>query len=264
MTTEKETHTKAGGRYSFLGLAVDALEFDAALARVAELARTPEPSSVVFLNVDVMVKADRNLALAEAINASDLSLMDGKPPLKVANRMGITLPEKVSGSDFVPRVCAMAAEEGLSVFILGGAEGVPERARDNLLKAHPALRVVGAYSPKMGFERDGAELARMDGMISDAAPDILLACLSCPKQEVYVEGHKGRYRAPVSISCGATVDFLAGNVQRAPEWASRVGLEWLWRFLKEPKRLFRRYFVDSWHFLAMVRRHKGEVAVDGR
>ena len=240
-------HSRQGSRYLFLG-------------RVVELARTPEPSSVLFLNVDVMVKADRNPALRDAINSSDLSLMDGMPPLKVARRMGVPLPEKVSGSDFVPKVCAMAAKRGFSVFILGGAEGVPEAARDNLLKSFPDLRVVGAYSPKYGFQDDADELAKMDAMVSEAAPDILLACLSCPKQELYVAGHKDIYRAPVSISCGATVDFLAGNVARAPEWVSRAGIEWLYRFIKEPDRLFKRYFVDSWHFLSMVRRWKREGA----
>lgn len=243
-------------RFSFLGLSVDAFSADEALARIAELARIPEPSSVLFLNIDVIVKADRNPELAQAINQSDLSLMDGKPPLKVANRMGVPLPEKVSGSDFVPRVCAMAAEEGLSVFILGGAKGVPEEARGNLVVKYPSLRVVGTYSPKIGFETDPIELARMDKMILKAKPDILLVCLSCPKQEVYVANHKHIYRAPVSISCGATVDFLAGRVQRAPVWVSGLGLEWLWRFIREPRRLFRRYFIDSWHFLTMLRRYE--------
>ncbi len=243
-------------RYNFLGLPVDALTCDEALARVAELARTPEPSHVLFLNVDVMVKADRDPALKAAIEHSDLSLMDGKPPLNVARRRGIPLPEKVSGSDFVPAVCSMAEREGLSVFILGGKEGVPEAARDNLLAKHPGLNVAGAYSPRFGFERDPAELAKINSMLADARPDILLACLSCPKQEIFVEANRSVYGAPVSISCGATVDFLAGNVQRAPEWVSRAGLEWLYRFAKEPKRLFRRYFVDSWHFLAMAEKDK--------
>ncbi len=238
-------------RYEFLGLPVDALTRDEALARVAELARTPGPSHVLFLNVDVMVKADKNPALKQAITHSDISLMDGKPPLKVARRRGVPLPEKVSGSDFVPEVCTMAEREGLSVFILGGKEGVPESARDNLLATLPGLDIVGAYSPKFGFEKDPAELAKINDVLIAAKPDILLACLSCPKQEIFVEGNKDVYKAPVSISCGATVDFLAGNVRRAPEWVSRAGLEWLYRFGKEPKRLFKRYFVDSWHFLAM-------------
>ena len=243
-------------RYDFLGLPVDALTRDEALERVAELARTPEPSHVLFLNVDVMVKADRNLELRHAIERSDLSLMDGTPPRKVAQGRGSPLPEKVSGSDFVPAVCAMAERDGLSVFILGGRGGVPEAARDNLLAKHPALKVAGTYSPKFGFEKDPAELARIDAMLSEAKPDILLACLSCPKQEIFVERNKSVYKTPVSISCGATVDFLAGSVQRAPEWVSQSGLEWLYRFVKEPRRLFRRYFVDSWHFLAMCRKHR--------
>ena len=242
-------------RYDFLGMPVDALTRDEALVCVAELARTPEPSHVLFLNVDVMVKADKNPALKNAIAHSDISLMDGKPPLKVARKRGIPLPEKVSGSDFVPEVCTMAEREGFSVFILGGKEGVPEAARGNLLAKHPGLNVVGAYSPKFGFEKDPAELAKINAMLIEAKPDILLACLSCPKQEIFVEGNKDVYKAPVSISCGATVDFLAGNVQRAPEWVSHAGLEWLYRFAKEPKRLFKRYFVDSWHFLAMCRKH---------
>lgn len=244
-------------RYDFLGLPVDALTGGEALDRVAELARTSEPSHVLFLNVDVMVKADRIPELKRAIEHSDLSLMDGKPPLKVAQRRRIPLPEKVSGSDFVPAVCAMAEREGLSIFILGGKEGVPEAARDNLLMQHPALKVAGAYSPKFGFEKDPAELAKINDMLVEAKPDILLACLSCPKQEMFVEKNRGVYKAPVSISCGATVDFLAGNVQRAPEWVSRVGIEWLYRFIKEPKRLFRRYFVESWHFLVMCQKNRG-------
>ena len=230
---------------------VDALTSDEAIGFVAELARDPKPAHVLFLNVDVMTKADKNPDLKNAIAHCDLSLMDGKPPLKIAQKRGIPLPEKVSGSDFVPAVCAMAEREGLSVFILGGKEGVPEAARDNLVAEHPGLKVVGAYSPKFGFEKNSAELEKINKMIVEAKPDILLACLSCPKQEIFVQGNRNSYRAPVSISCGATVDFLAGNVQRAPEWVSRAGIEWLYRFLKEPKRLFRRYFIDSWHFLAM-------------
>ena len=246
-----------GKRYDFLGLPVDALTCDEALSCVAQLARTPEPSHVLFLNVDVMVKADKSPELKGAIKHSDLSLMDGKPPLKVAQRWGIPLPEKVSGSDFVPAVCAMAAHEGLSIFILGGKKGVPDAARDNLLAKYPALNITGVYSPEFGFEQNPVELKKINDLLSKAKPDILLACLSCPKQEIFVEKNMGIYKAPVSISCGATVDFLAGNVQRAPEWVSRAGVEWLYRFLKEPKRLFRRYFVDSWHFLAMCRKHRG-------
>lgn len=244
-------------RFIFLGLPVDAFTQDEALSRVLDLARDPNPSHVLFLNVDVMVKADRNADLQRAILNSDLSLMDGKPPLRVARKRGVPLPEKVSGSDFVPKVCEMAAREGLSVFILGGKEGAPEAARDNLLVKHPDLKIAGAYSPKFGFEKDVEELAKINAMLLEARPDILFACLSCPKQEIFVERNKSVYKTPVSISCGATVDFLAGSVQRAPEWVSQSGLEWLYRFVKEPKRLFRRYFVDSWHFLAMCRKHRG-------
>lgn len=250
--------SKMGTRYRFLGLPVDALTGDEALSRMERMVRGGEPSHILFLNVDVIVKADRDSALKLAIDHSDMCLMDGKPPLKVARRLGIPLPEKISGSDFVPAACAVAERAGFSVFILGGKEGVPEKARDNLLAKHPDLKIAGVYSPKFGFEKDDVELAKINTMLNKAKPDILLACLSCPKQEIFVEENKPKHRVPVSISCGATVDFLAGDVRRAPKWVSRAGIEWLYRFIKEPRRLFKRYFVDSWHFLAMCARMRKE------
>lgn len=248
-----ENNGRTSKRHDFLGCAVDALTKDEALETVRALARGAEPSCVMFLNVDVMVKADSNEALRALTWRSAACLMDGRPPLKVARMMGIPLPEKVSGSDLVPSVCRMAAGEGMKVLFLGGAEGVPERAAANAERDYPGVRA-SAYSPEYGFERtaDGRNL--VVAKVREEAPDILFACLGCPKQEEFVTEFMDEMGVPCTVCAGATVDFMAGSLARAPEWVSRAGLEWLYRFLKEPRRLFRRYFVDSWHFLAMVRR----------
>lgn len=244
---------RASKRHDFLGCAVDALTKAEALEAVRALARGAEPSCVMFLNVDVMVKADMNEVLRALTWRSAACLMDGKPPLKVAQRMGIPLPEKVSGSDLAPAVCGMAAGEGMKVLFLGGAEGVPELAAANAMRDYPGLHAA-AYSPAYGFERTAEGRSLVAAKVREEAPDILFACLGCPKQEEFVAEFMDEMGVPCTVCAGATVDFMAGNVGRAPEWVSRAGLEWLYRFLREPRRLFRRYFVDSWHFLTMVRR----------
>lgn len=249
--------SSAPKRYGFLGCVVDACTKEEAVDLIRQYARDKTPQCVVFLNVDVIVKSDSNEKLSSLIHRSALCLMDGKPPLKVAQKMGVQLPEKVSGSDLAPAVCAMAAEEGLKVFFLGGAEGVPERAAANAMRDYPGLDAA-AYSPDYGFEKTEEGRLAVAEKVRKEAPDILFACLGCPKQEEFVEEFMDEMDAPCTVCAGATVDFMAGNVDRAPEWVSKAGLEWLYRFLKEPRRLFRRYFVDSWHFLAMVRRAKRE------
>lgn len=240
-------------RYDFLGCAVDALTRGEALETVRCLAKGDEPSCMMFLNVDVMVKADSNERLRSLTWRSAACLMDGKPPLKVAQKMGIPLPEKVSGSDLVPKVCEMAAREGLKVLFLGGAEGVPERAAANAERSFPGVRA-SAYSPEYGFEKTAGGRIRVAKKVREEAPDILFACLGCPKQEEFVGEFMDMMSVPCTVCAGAAVDFMAGNVGRAPKWVSCAGLEWLYRFFKEPRRLFRRYFVDSWHFLVMVGR----------
>lgn len=250
-------------RHTFLGCSVDACTQKEAVDAVRELTKAPEPSCVMFLNVDVIVKSDSNKKLRELTHRSTLCLMDGKPPLKVAQRCGIPLPEKVSGSDFAPAICEMAAREHFSVFFLGGKEGVPERAAENVRCGYPGIGPVGAHSPKFGFDRTPEGRAAVVSKVKEAAPDVLFVCLGCPKQEEFVYDCMNELGVPCIICAGAVVDFMAGNVRRAPEWVSRMGLEWLYRFCREPRRLFRRYFVDSWHFVTMIRQEKSNIRAAG-
>ena len=108
----------------------------------------------------------------------------------------------------------------------------------------------------MGFEKDETELEKINTMISEAHPDILVACFGCPKQEKWIYENYQKYDATVSICAGATVDFLAGNVSRAPRWMCEHGLEWVYRLFQEPKRLFKRYFVGNWIFIKAVWKEK--------
>ena len=119
----------------------------------------------------------------------------------------------------------------------------------------PNIQIVGTYAPPLGFEGDTNELHNINQIISDVHPDLLIVCFGCPKQEKWIYENIKKYNAKVSICAGATVDFLAGNIQRAPTWMRDYGFEWLYRFLQEPKRLFKRYFIDDIKIVSLIKKY---------
>ena len=156
----------------------------------------------------------------------------------------------------VPELCKVAQKKKYTIFIIGGKDGIAEKAKANLEKKLPDIEIVGVYAPPFGFENNLDELDRIIAMISDVHPDLLIACFGCPKQEKWIYENIDKYDAKVTICAGATVDFLAGNVKRAPRWMSDHGLEWFYRLLQEPKRMFKRYLIDDVKILRLVRKYK--------
>ena len=210
---------------------------------------------IVAINVDVVMKIEEDKYLKEITDKADMVLVDGKPLVWIANYHKHPIKAKISGSDLVPLLCKVAAEKNYSVFIIGGKDGIAEQAKKKLEERHPGIDIVGTYAPPFGFEKDGVELQKINEMVSSVHPDLLIACFGCPKQEKWIYENYQKYDAKVSICAGATVDFLAGNVNRAPKWMSEVGLEWFYRFLQEPKRMFKRYFIDDVKILKLIRKY---------
>lgn len=215
------------------------------IENIEALIASGKKSYVVAVNVDVIMKIEEDPYLKEITDKADMVLVDGTPLVWIAKAHKKPVKEKVSGSDLVPELCKTAAEKGYTVYILGGKDGIAEQAKQKLEQKYPKIKIVGTYAPPLGFEKDEAELTKTNALISQASPDLLIACLGCPKQEKFIYENIGKYDAKVSVCAGATVDFLAGNVKRAPKWMSACGLEWFYRFTQEPKRLFKRYFVDD-------------------
>ena len=182
--------------------------------------------------------------------------MDGKPLIWISKWHKRTVKAKISGSDLVPILCKVAAKKGYSIFIIGGKEGIANQAKKKLEEKYPDIKIVGTYAPPFGFEKDEKELDKINAMISEAHPDLLIACFGCPKQEKWIYENYKKYDAKVSVCAGATVDFLAGNVSRAPKWMSEHGFEWFYRFLQEPKRMFKRYFIDDVKILKLIRKYR--------
>lgn len=208
---------------------------------------------VVTPNVDHAVLLQSNSELREAYGQADLVLADGFPLVWASRWLGRPLPERVPGSDLVPQLFdSVGAGETLRIFLLGAAPGVATRAAKRISRRWPAVQIVGAYSPPMGFESDRAENDRILARINEVRPDVLVIGLGAPKQECWIYRHRSNVAAKVALCVGATIDFMAGERKRAPRWMQRIGLEWLFRMCGEPRRLVKRYAFDAWVFPRLV------------
>lgn len=243
------------GRISLFGIELDAVRMHEAIERLFGWIESPDGRCryVVTPNVDHTVMLQHHEGLRQAYGEASLILADGHPVVFASRLLRKPLPERVPGSDLVPRLFAAArSERPLRVFLLGAAPGVGQRAAKNIEQRWPAVQVVDTYSPPLGFERDDVENAHILERIAAVNPDVLVVGLGAPKQELWVHRHRSSLRASVALCVGATIDFLAGEKTRAPRWIQRLGLEWCHRMLSEPRRLVKRYAHDAWVFPQLV------------
>jgi len=235
---------------------VNSLDMNDTISGIENMINSGKKSYVVAVNVDVIIKIEQDPYLKEIVDNADMVLVDGKPLIWISKVYKRPVKNKISGSDLVPLLCEVAAQRGYSIFIIGGQEGIADQAKNRLEGKLRGIKIVGTYSPPFGFEMDRKELSKINSLISKAKPDLLITCFGCPKQEKFIYENIQFYDAKVSVCAGATVDFLAGNVKRAPKWMSEHGFEWFYRFLQEPKRMFKRYFVDDLKILKLIWKYR--------
>lgn len=245
-------------RMKFMNTEIDNLTMQETLQAIDQLIQENKSAYVVTPNVDHIVQLESGGELCEVYKNADLILTDGKPLLWIAKWYGTPIKEKISGSDLFPRLCELAAKRGYTMFFLGAAEGVAAKAAKNLIKKFPGLNVVGTYSPPYGFEKDEIEMKKIEDMIKSANPHILIVGLGCPKQEKFIYHNCEKLGVPLSLGLGASLDFEAGNIKRAPKWMANHGLEWLFRITQDPKRLAKRYLVDDRKILRLAYKYKGK------
>ena len=208
-----------------------------------------EKRLIVPVNLDMMRMAYKNKEFNAVINESSLSVVDGKPLIWLSKIVRNGIKEKISGSDLIYPVLDLCNKNHYSIFIVGGINDVPEKACAAIKEKYPNVVVKGYHSPVFGFEKNADETQKVVECINQSKADIVLLCLSAPKQELFFNKNKASLIDATYICAGATVDFLAGNVKRAPKWMSKVGLEWFYRLMKEPRRLFKRYWLDFWFLI---------------
>ena len=239
-------------RINFLNTEVDNLTMDEAINEIDKLVQKRVPSYVVTPNVDHIVKLEKDEEFKSVYKNADLILTDGMPLIWISKLKGNPIKEKVSGSDLFPKVCKLASNKGYSIFLLGAAEGVADKAAENLKDKYQGLDVVGTYSPSYGFEKKSDEIEKIITIINECKPDILAVGLGAPKQEKFLYTYKDELNVPVSLAIGASIDFEAGNIKRAPRWMQNLGLEWFYRLCKEPRRMFKRYILDDFKVIKIM------------
>lgn len=232
-------------REMLCGVAFDVCTEAEAVAAVLRASRAGRGGWVVTPNVDIMRALQRDQSLRRLVADADLVVADGMPLIWASRLAGRPLPERVAGASLIWSLTAGAAAAGRSIYLLGGAEGVPERAANALAVYGPGVVVAGGYSPPMGFDQlpDGYEEVRR--RLADAAPDIVFCGFGFPRQERLIAYLREFFPQTWFVGCGAALAFAAGDLRRAPKWMQRFGTEWCYRLLTEPRRLARRYLVDD-------------------
>lgn len=204
---------------------------------------------VVTPNVDHVVEYEQNADFRSAYREASHSLVDGAYILWASRLFGKPVKEKISGSDLVYWLSEFAAEKGYSVFFFGAMDGVAAEAASVLEKRYPGLKVAGTYSPPMGFEKDAATNAEAIRQVRDSGADICFVALGAPKQDLWNWRYHEQTGAKLCLGVGASLDFVAGRVRRAPVWMQRLGLEWVWRICQEPGRMGHRYLIRDSRFI---------------
>ncbi len=235
-------------KITLFGVAVDNLTLPETLDRIEQLIRSGGVHQHVVLNVDKIVRMERDAALRAAVLECDLINADGQPVVWVSRLFGQPLKERVTGIDLFEQLMERCAARGLRPYLLGAREAVVARAVAVLQARYPRLRLAGWRS---GYWAEGEEVAVVEH-IRQARPDLLCVAMGSPRQELFLHRWKQQLELPFLMGVGGSFDVVAGVVRRAPLWMQRAGLEWLFRLAQEPRRLWRRYLVDDMAFFRLV------------
>ena len=205
---------------------------------------------VVTPNLDILRRYKDCVCFRKLLATSSLNVADGMPLVWASRIKGLPLPERVNGTDLMVDVCEAAAHSGNSVFLLGGNPGSAESTAERMQKSFPDLEVAGCLCPEFGFESSVSDIQEIAEHLAIASPDIVFVGLGSPKQDILINMLRLQFPNVWWLGVGVSFSFLSGELIRAPEWAKKSGLEWLYRLFAEPKRLFRRYLIEGVPFFA--------------
>jgi N-acetylglucosaminyldiphosphoundecaprenol N-acetyl-beta-D-mannosaminyltransferase len=232
-----------------MGCKIDNLTMQETLDKVAGFIASRTPHQHVVVNVDKLVKASRDPALRRIINDCALVNVDGMPVVWASRLLGTPLKERVTGIDLFDALMGRAAQRGWRVFLLGAREAVVAGVAAHYEAKCPGLAICGWRN---GYWQGQAEEAQVVDQIRASRADLLFVAMSSPQKEQFLDRHQGAMQVPFAMGVGGSFDVMAGEVQRAPRWMQRAGLEWFYRFLQEPRRMFRRYFLEDTAFLWLL------------
>jgi len=239
---------------SILGIPIDDVTYDEALARIAKFVSNGRPHQVVTVNPEFIMTAQDDLDFRQILRHTHLNLPDGQGLIWAAQLLGAPLRERVTGVDTVVRLAELSSQEGYSIFLLGAADGVAAAAAQQLQNRFPELRIAGTYVGSPAPEEEDQIVAR----IQDVDPDLLFVAYGAPRQEKWIARNLARLSVGVAIGVGGTFDFISGEASRAPAWVQRLGMEWLHRLAHQPWRWRRMLALPRFGLLVLRQRFRQE------
>lgn len=240
------------GKINILGVHVDAIDMNEAVAKVKGFLENDGANAVFTPNSEIMMAAYRDEKFKDILNSAEMIIADGVGVVYASRILKRPLPERVAGFDLACRTLEEVSDGNKSVYFFGGKPGVCELAIENLKKKYPDLCVSGFSD---GYFDDEKEKKIIED-IKEKKPDILFVCLGAPKQELWISKHKDELGAKVLLGVGGTLDVLAGTAKRAPVFFQKTGLEWLYRLLKQPKRIGRMLDLPKFGFTVLLKGKK--------
>jgi N-acetylglucosaminyldiphosphoundecaprenol N-acetyl-beta-D-mannosaminyltransferase len=241
MTTSFET-------VDLCGMALASLRSEQLIAHIFEQLQLGKGGWLITANLDFLRRFVRDPAARSIYADADLRVADGMPLVWASHVQGTPLPERVAGSSLLVPICQAAARDGRSVYLLGGDPNAAPVAAERLCEKAPGLKIVGISSPQISAEVSEAEIADLRATLRTGNPALVFVAFGSPKQERVIARLRAEFPETWWIGVGISFSFLAGQVQRAPQFVQRLGLEWVHRLAQEPERLFRRYIIEDLPF----------------
>jgi N-acetylglucosaminyldiphosphoundecaprenol N-acetyl-beta-D-mannosaminyltransferase len=236
-------------RVEILGVPVDRVSEEEALAWIEVLVKDGRPHQVVTVNPEFVVSAQKNEDFSSVLRQADLCLPDGVGLLWAARYLGCPLKGRVAGVDMVRGIAGLASKKGYGLFLLGAAEGVAEATGSKLQENNPGLKIVGTYAGSPALDEEEAVVS----MVREAQPQILFVAYGAPQQDIWIYRNLHRLGVSVAMGVGGAFDFISGKATRAPKWMRRLGLEWLHRLVREPWRWRRMSALPRFVLLVLTR-----------
>ena len=233
-------------RYPILNTYVNAISMDETIAEVEKIIKAGKPTQHVVINALKVNLMNENEKLREIVNACPLINADGASIVWAAKRLGLPLKERVAGIDLFENLVKVAAEKGYKIYLFGAKEEVVTKVKQIFEEKYPKLQIVG-YRNGYFTEADEPEIVKN---MAESDADMMFVAFSSPKKEFWINKYINDLHIPFVMGVGGSFDVVAGVTDRAPKWMQDHGMEWFYRFIQEPRRLWNRYVVGNWKFVA--------------
>lgn len=238
------------------GVPISKLDLAETLQMFCAFIDNKEKRRICVTPVNNIVWANRDKELMTLYSTSDMNLADGVPVVWASRFLKDPVGGRVTGLDILPAFSELSSQKGYVSYYMGAKEGVAKLLAENLTKRYPNLKIAGYYSPPFAKKFTDSENEKIISLINATKPDILWVSLTSPKQDFWIYEHFHRLNVRIAIGVGAAFEVCSGMIDRSPVWMQRNGLEWFYRFIKEPKRLFKRYFIEAPMFFILIFRQK--------